>query len=247
MVYISNMQDNRKPGDTGSTLEDELRKGLLFSRLSDKQLARIAQKTCQVELREGEALFEQGDEADRFYLVVNGHLKLFRLSPDGNEKVIEVVSPGQTFAEALMFLDASFYPVGAQALSRARVLSVDSKSFLQMLRESVELCFLMMGDMSFRLRGLIQEIDDLSLHSATCRVAGYLLTNAPEGESRFDLKIPKQVLASRLSVKPETFSRIIKRLNSSNILEFKGSHVEIKDFQRLREIANVCALPGSSI
>lgn len=228
-------------------LSEELRKGFLFRRLTETQLDRVVRKARRIELKEGEALFEQGDLADRFYLVLQGHIKLFRLSPDGNEKVIEVVSPGHTFAEALMFLDAPRYPVGSQALGTATLISVESQGFAEILRESVDLCFLVMGDMSYRLRGLIREIDDLSLHSATCRVAAYLLTHVPQGKKAFDLQIPKQVLASRLTVKPETFSRIIKRLNSSGIIEINGSQVEIKDFARLEEVADVCALPQDTL
>ncbi len=226
---------------------EQLKEGMLFSRLSEKQLNRIAQKAMRVRLHAGESLFEQGDNAGRFYLVVRGLIKLYRLSPAGNEKVIEVITPGSTFAEALMFLESPHYPVGAEALKESEVISIDAKDFASMLRESVDTCFMLMGDMSQRLRGLIREIDNLSLHSATCRVAGYLLTHSPENGDDFKLEIPKQTLASRLSVKAETFSRIIKNLNAQNILTVTGSTVHIQDREALESLADTCAITTDSL
>ena len=221
---------------------DELKQGMLFARLSDEQLQRVASHARRLRLSEGQSLFEQGDLADRFFLVLSGQIKLYRLSPAGNEKVIEIVLPGHSFAEALMFLERPRYPVGAMALQPVELISLDARDFADMLADSVQTCFLLMGDMSQRLRGLIQEIDDLSLHSATCRVAGYLLTQA-ESVGEFELQVPKQIVASRLSVKPETFSRIIKQLSNRGVLKVKGSRVRIQDRSALREIADVCALP----
>jgi len=226
-------------------LKEELRRGLLFGRLTEEQLEQVMRRAKRIVLNEGKSLFEQGDTANRFYLVVQGHIKLFRLAPGGNEKVIEVVSPGHTFAEALMFLEQPRYPVCAQSLGDSEVISIDAVDFQGMLRESIDLCLLMLGDMSFRLRSMIREIDDLSQQSATCRVAGYLFTHAPANSNEFDLQIPKHVLASWLSVKPETFSRIVKSLRSGGVLEIKGSKVLIKDRAALEQIADVCALPTS--
>jgi CRP-like cAMP-binding protein len=228
-------------------LKTDLQKGFMFARLTEAQLDRVAQHAVRIHLDEGEILFQQSDPADRFYLLLRGQVKLFRLGPSGNEKVIEIVTPLSTFAEALMFLDRPTYPVGAQAMQAAEVISIDAADFARMLRESVETCFLLMGDMSQRLRGLIREIDDLSLSSATCRVAGYLLTQAGSDGGTFDLKVPKQTLASRLSVQPETFSRIVRQLRNQGILTVQGSRVEISDYERLKLIADVCALPEDSL
>lgn len=226
---------------------EDLKKGLLFSHLDAQQLERVARRARRVSLADGESLFEQGDRAERFYLLLSGQVKLYRLSPAGNEKVIEVVTPGSTFAEALMFLDRPKYPVGAQALSPVTLISIDAHDFSAMLRESVDTCFLLMGDMSQRLRGLIREIDDLSLHSATCRVAGYLLAQAAGRGDEFELHAPKQILASRLSVKPETFSRIIRNLSDQGFIQIDGNRVCIRQPDAMRQVADACALPQDAL
>jgi CRP-like cAMP-binding protein len=98
-----------------------------------------------------------------------------------------------------------------------------------MLRESIETCFLVMGNMSYRLRSLIQEIDALSLDTGTVRTVSYLLHQAPADAGSFELQVAKSVIASRLSVKPETFSRILKNLQDSEIVSIDGRNVTIHD------------------
>ena len=212
-----------------TVLKNDLQKSFMFARLDDAQLDRVATHAVRVRLDDGEMLFRQNDPAGRFYMLLRGQVKLFRLGPSGNEKVIEIVTPGNTFAEALMFLNRPHYPVGATAIGHAELISIDAADFVSMLRESVETCFLIMGDMSRRLRGLIGEIDNLSLHSAGCRVADYLLRRAEQEGDVFDLGVPKLVIASRLTVKPETFSRIIRELSDRNLIRVQARRIEVLD------------------
>jgi len=223
-------------------IADILKRNLLCSRLNDSQLARVSQSAVRVRLGENETLFEQGEAAKRFYVVVTGQVKLYRMSPAGTEKIIEIVTTGHSFAEALMFLDFPAYPVSAAALQPATLISIDAREFKNILRESMDTCFLIMGDMSQRLRGLVQEIDDLTLQSATCRVAGYFLNVAIENGNSVVLNLPKQVLASRLSVTPETFSRILRKLSDRGIIEVDRDVVLVKDQRALSAAADQCSL-----
>jgi len=205
----------------------------LFSGLSDDQISNVRKHSHVTELDEGMSLFCQGDDVISFYLVLNGKMKLFRVSPEGKEKIVDIVSQGETFAEALMFTDQPHYPVNATALTPCTVLGINGLHFKTMLRESVDTCFLLMGCMSFRLRALIQEIDTLSLNTGTMRIVAYLLQNAHGDSDEFELDIAKSVIASRLSVKPETFSRILKNLHEQNILTIRGRKVTIHDRKAL--------------
>jgi CRP-like cAMP-binding protein len=218
---------------------EELRTAPALSRLTEVQLERVARHASSISLEEGQPLFSQGDKAERFFLLLKGQVRLFRLSPDGTEKVIEIVAPGQTFAEALMFLNAPRYPVGATALCPTALIGIDARDFSGMLRDSVDTCFLLLGDLSQRLRALIGEIDNLTLHTATSRVAGYLLMKLPEGCKALHLNVRKGVLASRLSVQPATFSRVVKNLIDQGIIEVHGNHVTILDQTALDAIADV--------
>ncbi len=202
---------------------------MMFSELSEEQLDRVRRHSHMIDLIEGESLFFQGDEATNFYLVESGRIKLYRVSPEGKEKVVEIMEDGATFAEALMFMDEPHYPVTATALTPSRVIAINSRDFKAMLRDSIDTCFVIMGSMCFRLRGLIREIDALSLDTGTVRTVSYLLNQAPPDSDSFELQVAKSVIASRLSVKPETFSRILKNLHEQDIVTIEGRSVTIHD------------------
>lgn len=221
-----------------ASLRDALAASHLFSELDDAQLERVRRHAHVTDMVEGESLFFQGDDASHFYLVLSGRIKLSRVSPEGKEKVVEIMEAGMTFAEALMFMDQAHYPVTATALGPSRVIGINCRDFKAMLRESIDTCFLLLGRMSQRLRGLINEIDALSLDSGTRRTVSYLLRNAPEGDDEFELQVAKSVIASRLSVKPETFSRILRNLHERQILTIDGRKVTILDREAMEAIAS---------
>jgi CRP-like cAMP-binding protein len=188
-------------------------------------------------LRDGQLYFQAGDPATHFFLVVSGQIKLTRLSLQGQEKVIEIITPGETFAEALMFGEQPDYPVNAQAMGETELLIFESEPFKSILRDSVETCFHLLADLSQRLRMLISEIDNLTLQSASCRVASFLWNRwcQMEGQGNsFELQAPKGVIASRLSVTPETFSRILHNFSDQGVIRVDGSRVDILDDQGLQ-------------
>ena len=114
--------------DTQGILE-ELKKSHMFSELGESQLERVRRHSHITDMVEGESLFFQGDDAKNFYLMLSGRVKLFRVSPEGKEKVVEIMEAGSTFAEALMFMDAPHYPVTATALDPSRVVVINSREF----------------------------------------------------------------------------------------------------------------------
>lgn len=220
-------------------LLEALKSCVLFSELTEEQLDRVRRHSHMIDMLEGESLFFQGDDAVNFYLVLSGRIKLYRVSPDGKEKVVEIVERDATFAEALMFMDQPHYPVTATALTPSRVIGFNSRDFKSMLHESIDTCFLLMGKMCFRLRGLIREIDALSLETGTVRTISYLLEQAPADSDNYELQVAKSVIASRLSVKPETFSRILKNLHEQNIVSIDGRNVTIHDRDKMIELTSM--------
>ncbi|NBC15165.1 MAG: cyclic nucleotide-binding domain-containing protein [Gammaproteobacteria bacterium] len=221
-----------------SAQHDELRRAPLFAALDGAQLERVRQRAAPVHLASGQMLFRQDDPAARFYFVRDGRMRLFRLGADGGEKVIELIGPGQTFAEALLFMGTERYPVCAAALEPTRLLAIDGADFKAMLRESPETCFALLGDLSRRLHAMIAEIDSLTLLSAQGRVARWLLGEVEGqgagGQPSIRLRVSKAVLASRLSIKPETWSRVTRRLSEQGVVQVSGDLIEIRDLDALR-------------
>jgi CRP-like cAMP-binding protein len=217
----------------------ELRKVYLFAALNEGQLARVIQSMRVHSLEKGERLFDQGQSATRFYVLRGGQVKLFRLSPEGGEKIFEIIRPGGTFGEAIMFMDAKVYPVSVEALESSEILSFDNDTFLGLLRESVDTAFRLMAGMSQRLHAKLIEIDNLCLYNATFRLVAYLLQQVPEATketSHVHLTIPKGVIAAHLSIQRETFSRILARLRDQGLIEVGGNEVILRNLPALRRL-----------
>lgn len=216
---------------------NELSRNHLFSGMTKAQLAKVIKTISVIQLDEGELLFRRNDVANNFYLVRSGILKLYRLSVDGTEKVVDVVGPQQTFAEAVMFMKRQAYPVSAEALTESEVIAFDNVTFIEILHENVDTCFQVMADMSMRLRSRLNDIEALSLQNATLRFVSYLLQELPEDSkdpSDIKLVLPKSVVASRLSVQPESLSRIFHNLTKIGLITVEGSVIHVKDPQGLR-------------
>ncbi len=224
-------------------LTEESRKKIqanpLFSDLDRDQLARVLDGMTLIEMESGQTLFEQGMPAKAFFLLLEGSVKLTRLSPDGNEKVIDLIHPGQTFAEAVIFNGGPGYPVNAVALAPSRLVSIDAAVYLAVLHDSPKACLDIMARISQRLHWLVNEVERLTLHNATYRLVTYLLDQNPDASDKncdVCLSAPKHVIASRLSIKPETLSRTLKRLSDSGLVQIQKDHVVLKEVDALKKL-----------
>ncbi|WP_462321063.1 Crp/Fnr family transcriptional regulator [Halochromatium sp.] len=229
---------SQPPKTEATALATELRRAPLLAALSPAQLERLLQRASQVRLAAGQMLFHQDEPAERFYFVRSGQMRLFRLSSEGGEKIIELINSGQTFAEALLFMGTGRYPVCAAALTDAELVSIDAPDFAAMLRESPETCFALLGDLSRRLHAMIAEIDSLTLLSAQGRVARWLLRNSRPEQPELRLGVSKAVLASRLSIQPETWSRVTRRLIDKEVIAVAGDLITIRHRAALQRLAD---------
>jgi CRP-like cAMP-binding protein len=223
-------------------LSRELRRAYLFADMEEAHLAQLTAGAVEIHLRPGDLLFRHGDPADRFFYLRDGLVKLYRLSSEGDEKIIEIMQPGSTFAEAVMFMGTqSRYPVNAEAISESRVVAFEQKAFVGLLRESSDACFGLLGSMSRRLHMFVNQIESLTLQNATYRLVAYLLEQLPRDgrQSEVQLKTPKGVIASRLAIQPETLSRILAKLRKGGLIEVEGNHIVVLDVQALRNVVHL--------
>ena len=209
----------------------------LFREMSPEEIERIAQGTRELHLARGDALFQRGDTSTGFYVVIHGQIKLALSSPQGIEKVVELFGPGQSFGEAVMFMDKP-YPVYAQALTDALVLHINKNVVFGGIESDPVFCRKMLAGLSIRLHRLIYHVESFSLRSSTQRVIGYLLQDLEEIQKGLDIHVNlpanKNVIASNLNITPETFSRILHNLTDEGLIEVKGKDVRINDVAKLR-------------
>lgn len=210
----------------------------LFKEIGPAELDAIAAGTTELHYRSGDVIFHRGDPCVGFHLVIYGQVKLAFLAPDGNEKVVEIVGPGGSFGEALMFLEKP-YIVKAQAVADAFLLHVAKAAVFNELERTPSFARKMLAGLSRRLHGLIHDVEAYSLQSGTQRVIGYLLRQNPQGhdvEAACVVTLPtsKANVASRLNVTPEHFSRILHQLIDEKLITVEGREVNILDVARLR-------------
>jgi CRP-like cAMP-binding protein len=208
----------------------------LFRELSPGEIDRIASHAREVRAGKGELIFQKGDPSHGFYVVVHGQVKLAFPSPQGGEKVVEIIGARQSFGEAVMFLEKP-YPVFAQALVDTLLLHIERAMVFEELAQDPAFARKMLAGLSIRLHGLIKDVESYSMRSCTQRVIGYLLQQGPEnaaGEVVLSLPTSKNVIASRLNITPETFSRILHDLSDAGLISVKGKDICIPDLEKLR-------------
>ena len=211
-----------------------------------EEVDRIAAGTRRVYAQKGEALFRRGDPCEGFWVVLYGQVKLTVTSPQGMEKVIEIIGPGLTFAEAIMFVDVP-YIVTAQTLADSLLLHVSKVTVFAELEQNPGFARKMLAGLSRRLHGLIRDVESYSMRSGAERVIGFLISidssdsgDSGDGtkeivESTLVLPASKVTIASRLNLTPEHFSRILHDLSTAGLIEVQGKSIRVPDMQRLRD------------
>jgi CRP-like cAMP-binding protein len=209
----------------------------MFSELNPEEIARIAAGAHTTHVPKGETIAQRGDPCTGFHVVVYGQVKLGFTSPQGVEKVVEIVGPGQSFGEALMFLERP-YIVFASALEDSMLLHIAKRVVFEELEREPLFARKVISGLARRLHGLVKDVEAYTLRSGADRVIGYLLRDAPDGAVSGELKITlnagKSVIASRLNMTPEHFSRILHELQADGLVEVSGRSIRIRDLARLR-------------
>lgn len=210
----------------------------LFKEINPDEIDRIAAGTQEVRIARGDILFRKGDPCEGFHVVVYGQIKLAFTSHSGAEKVVELMGTGQSFGEAVMFMEKP-YPVYAQALADTMLLHIVKAVVFEEIERDPKFARRIIGGLSRRLHGLITDLESYSLLSGAQRVIGYLLRYEPESGAKGErvkvaLPTSKGIIASRLNLTPEHFSRILHDLSDMGLIQVEGRTVSILDLEGLR-------------
>lgn len=185
----------------------------------------------------GELLFVQGDPVNAFFVVLDGWVKVYRLTPSGGEAVVAVFTRGQSFAEAAAFVGGRF-PASGEAVTDGRILKLHSGNLLRLIRENPDIGLAMLASTSMHLHMLVQQIEQLKAHTGAQRVAEFLssLCTTVEGSCKISLPYDKALIAGRLGMQPESLSRAFSRLRQIGV-NIEQNTANIDDIVRLRHYA----------
>lgn len=210
----------------------------LFQAMDAAELERLGAGCTMRRLERGEVIFRVGEPCDAFFVAVTGQIKLFVISPAGQEKVIEIIAAGQSFAEALVFTGRP-YILSAQALADSLVLAISKSAVVAEIERDPRFAMRMLAGISMRLHGLVRDVESYALHTGLQRVIGYLLRDqlaedCVSGEVvTVSLPVSKATIASRLSLTPEYFSRVLHELEAAGLVRLDKRDVHIADVQAL--------------
>jgi len=209
----------------------------LFSGVEEQVFDELVSTMSVEKLGKGEVLFHRGDDAHSFYFVETGQIELSLISPDGQKKIVEVVSHGRTFAEAVVFMRETKYPVTAEALCDSVLYRIPNDSYLELLCGNSDACLRLLSDVCRHLHARVCEIERLTIQNARSRLSSYLLdhiVDSEDDEATIRLDLPRHVIASRLSVTPETLSRLLRVMSNEGVLTIEDRVIFVHSLARLR-------------
>lgn len=214
--------------------EDIIKSTSLFEGLSGEEVETIAKLIFEKKHGKGETIFFEGDEADGFYIVSSGQIKVFKMNPMGKEHILHIFGPGEPVGEVPVFSKQPF-PANAEALVKSSTLFFPRKDFVALIENNPSIALNMLAVLSRRLRQFATQIENLSLKEVPARLAGYLLYIAKEqkNEGVVQLPVSKGQLASLLGTIPETLSRIFARMSDEGLIQVEGRSITILDRQGL--------------
>lgn len=213
-----------------------LRASPLFSGLSEEVLHGLVAETRLLTFGQGQTIFSQSDQADLFFIVVDGWVKVFRITQHGREVVIGVFTKRQNFAE-IAALAGEYYPADAAAVTKTVLLAIPVSWIKSHIADEPQIALTMLASISRQVHGLVDQIETLKGLSATERVVEFLIaqSSVDEGMSAVHLPHEKSLIASRLGMKAESLSRVFHRLRDYGVI-VKSDVAIIKDLEALREL-----------
>jgi len=210
----------------------------LFAGLAPAELAQLTAGATRQNLQNGELLFQRGDPCQGFYVVQRGQIKLVLPSQRGSDKVVDIVHPGQSFGEAVMFLERDFM-VDAQAVLASTVIHVPRQALFEGIERWPMVARKMLAYLAARAHRLLLDVEAMALYTSKQRLVSELLArlpSAPDGDGGrlITLDVAKGVLASRLDMSGACLSRLLQELSVLGLIAVRGRRIEVLDLPALR-------------
>jgi CRP/FNR family transcriptional regulator, dissimilatory nitrate respiration regulator len=216
---------------------DIVRRINVFRGLNPRMIQQMVAPATTLSLRAHQVVCRQDDPATAFFIVVDGWIKLYRITIAGDEAVINVLAKGDSFAESAAFTGQSYLHT-AEAVSDARVIRVPVAHVVKCIQSTPEFAQAMIAAMAQHMSHLVHQVEQLKAKLGVQRLAEFLVSLGPSGEGSCTVALPydKTLIAGRLGLKPESLSRAFAKLRSVGV-HVHAAYVEVKNLDKLRRFA----------
>ncbi len=211
----------------------------LFMNLPEPALTMLDRILVAKEFVRGENIFLEGAASTGFYIILKGRVKVYKLSTEGKEQILHIVSAKELLGAVSAFSGGP-YPAHADAMEKTKALFFPRKEFMALIRKEPSVVMNMMASLAMRLQHFTRLIEDLSLKEVPGRLAAYLMYLCKQTgcSDTVDIDISKGQLASLLGTIPETLSRILRKMSEKGIIEVRGKKIKLLDRKTLADIVN---------
>ncbi|MFO8142605.1 MAG: Crp/Fnr family transcriptional regulator [Marinobacter sp.] len=233
LVAVNNTLDENDGLET-------LRSHALFGSLKANDLDNLIHQSRRLRLGHHQLLYRQDMPAHHFFFVLSGRLRLYRLDSSGIDRTLDSIAPGDCFAEVMIYAEPPRYACYAEALKSSEVLMIPVKAYQELLAQHPEYAQAALRHYAMRAVSRFHDLEIMTVQNARDRLIRYLIDLLPDGSSEgaeVELPLPKCLVASRLAMQPETFSRILADLKASGLVRVNRSKLFISDPQRLIDIS----------
>jgi CRP-like cAMP-binding protein len=220
---------------TPFALQDYLRHHPYFHGQNPVVVAQIAERFIARTAAAGEILFLEGEPSAGLWLIQSGRVKVYKLNPQGQEHILRIFGDNDTFNDISAF-DGGPNPANAAALSQSTLWILPAQAFRDLIRSDGDFAVQVIQLLSGRVRGLIRQIEDLTLYSVTVRVARLLLKQVDD-PALTGTGVTRAALAAHLATTPQTISTALSELEKTGAIEFDRHQIRIVKEDLLRSIA----------
>lgn len=230
----------------GNTIDNSiLRKVYLFTEMSDDDLEKVKSFVHKKKFNKGEIVFFESEMFGGPYVVLEGAVKIYKVSAEGREQILTILTPYNSFAEVPLFEKFAdetkelTYPANAMVMEDyTELLYISGDRLYNFFRNDVKLCMKMLSSLAKKNRQLNFQIENLTLKDVVKRVAGYILSEYKKaGSEKIETEISRHDIAALLGTIPETLSRTLKKLQEENVIEVTGKSFLIKNPMKLKKMA----------
>lgn len=213
----------------------------IFNTLSKKEIDEINRYFLPEKFLKKETVFSEGDASEWLYIVRKGKVKITKLSQDGKEIILEIISPREFFG-GIAVVRGFPYPANAVAMEDSELLKISRRDLLSIMDRYPDLMYSMARNIGDRIKDSHEMMKNIALEKVESRIASLLIKladkvgeDAPDG-LLIDMKLTKQDIAEMVGTTVETAIRTMSKLSRAGILTSKNGKIVILDLEKLKSL-----------